>query len=101
MVWFLSKNLSVKVSPRVRGAESPSSVRSYELLRAILAETQKGAIMTIQEMGEVFQRRPDILDLCVAYVEARERNPHVFPIIIKIMQDMRKMDEEKRSERTL
>lgn len=101
MVWFLSKNLSVKVSPRVRGAESPSSVRSFELLRAILAETQKGAIMTIQEMGEVFQRRPDILDLCVAFAEARERNPHVFPIIIKIMQDMRKMDEEKRSERTL
>lgn len=57
--------------------------------------------MTIQEMGEVFQRRPDILDLCVAFAEARERNPHVFPIIIKIMQDMRKMDEEKRSERTL
>ena len=101
MVWFLSKNLSVKVSPRVRGAESPSSVRSFELLRAILAETKKGVSMTIQEMGEVFQKRSDILDLCAAYVEIREKNPHVFPIIMKIMQDVRKMDEEKRSERTL
>lgn len=57
--------------------------------------------MTIQEIGKVVQERPDILDLCVAFAEARERNPHVFPIIIKIMQDMRMMDEEKRSERTL
>ena len=57
--------------------------------------------MTIQEIGKVVQERPDILELCVAFAEARERNPHVFPIIIKIMQDMLKMDEEKRSERTL
>lgn len=52
--------------------------------------------MTFKEMMEVFERRPDILDLCVAYIEAKESNPKgvemALPIILKILTDKRKQD---------
>lgn len=53
--------------------------------------------MTVRELGEILRRQPEIADLLVAYIEAKESNPkeveRAMPIILKIMHDMRKMKE--------
>lgn len=47
--------------------------------------------MTIGELSEILRRQPEMIDLLVAYIEAKERCPEkvtqAMPIILKILQD--------------
>ena len=50
--------------------------------------------MTAKELREVLEKQPEIADLLVAYIEAKEANPKgvemAMPIILKILTDGKK-----------
>ena len=53
--------------------------------------------MTVKEIMEVLEKQPEIVDLLVAYIEAKETNPQgttmALPIILKILTDGKKQPE--------
>lgn len=55
--------------------------------------------MTVGELREIFERDPMMIDVVAACIEAEESDPVGFgqavPIILKVMQDMRKAREGK------
>ena len=55
--------------------------------------------MTIKEIKEALEEQPEMVDLVAACIEAEESDPVGFgqavPIILKVMQDMRKAREGK------
>lgn len=55
--------------------------------------------MTVGELREIFEKDPMIIDIVAACIEAEESDPVGFgqavPIILKVMQDMRKAREGK------
>lgn len=54
--------------------------------------------MTAKELREVLEKQPEIADLLVAYIEAKEANPKgvemAMPIILKILTDGKKRGGE-------
>ena len=54
--------------------------------------------MTIKEIKEALEEQPEIVDLLVAYIEAKEANPQgttmALPIILKILTDGKKRGGE-------
>ena len=55
--------------------------------------------MTVRELREIFEKDPMMIDIVHACIEAEESNPSGFrqavPIILKVIQDMRKAREGK------
>ena len=55
--------------------------------------------MTVGELREIFEKDPMMIDVVAACIEAEESDPVGFgqavPIILKVMQDMRKAREGK------
>ena len=53
--------------------------------------------MTVKEIMEVLEKQPEIVDLLVAYIEAKETNTQgttmALPIILKILTDGKKQPE--------
>lgn len=54
--------------------------------------------MTAKELMEAMEKQPEIADLLVAYIEAKEANPQgttmALPIILKILTDGKKRGGE-------
>lgn len=54
--------------------------------------------MTIKEIKEALEEQPEMVDLLVAYIEAKEVNPRgvemAMPIILKILMDGKKRGGE-------
>ena len=54
--------------------------------------------MTIKEIKEALEEQPEMVDLLVAYIEAKEANPKgvemAMPIILKILMDGKKRGGE-------
>ena len=52
--------------------------------------------MTVKEIMEVLGKKPEVVDLLVAYIEAKETNPQgttmALPIILKILTDGKKQN---------
>lgn len=55
-------------------------------------------MMTIGELKKILEKQPEIVDLLVAYIEAKETNPkgveQAMPIILKILTDGKKRNHE-------
>ena len=55
--------------------------------------------MTVGELREIFEKDPMMIDVVAACIEAEESDPVGFgqavPILLKVMQDMRKTREGK------
>ena len=55
--------------------------------------------MTVGELREIFEKDPMMIDIVAACIEAEESDPVGFgqavPIILKVMQDMRKARDGK------
>ena len=53
--------------------------------------------MTAKELMEAMEKQPEIADLLVAYIEAKEANPEgvsmAMPVILKILTDGKKRSE--------
>ena len=53
--------------------------------------------MTAKELVEALEEQPEMVDLLVAYIEAKETNPQgttmALPIILKILTDGKKQPE--------
>ena len=56
--------------------------------------------MTIKEIKEALEEQPEMVDLLVAYIEAKEANPKgvemAMPIILKILTDGKKRSDDRR-----
>lgn len=52
--------------------------------------------MTAKELMEAMEKQPEIADLLVAYIEAKEANPEgvsmAMPVILKILTDGKKQN---------
>lgn len=55
--------------------------------------------MTVGELREIFEKEPMMIDIVHACIEAEESDPSKFrqavPIILKVIQDMKKARENK------
>ena len=55
--------------------------------------------MTVGELREIFEKDPMMIDIVHACIEAEESDPSGFrqavPIILKVIQDMKKARENK------
>ncbi len=55
--------------------------------------------MTVGELREIFEKQPIVIDILYECIKAEESNPSEFrqalPIILKVMQDMKKAKEGK------
>lgn len=55
--------------------------------------------MTVEELRDIFDKKPMMIDIVHACIEAEESDPSRFrqavPIILKVIQDMKKARENK------
>lgn len=55
--------------------------------------------MTVEELRNIFDKEPMMIDIVHACIEAEESDPSKFrqavPIILKVIQDMKKARENK------